>query len=104
MAIRSFSFDNADPAAFARAFTAALQGRELGRILSLTATPQSLVIKMSKLGTSELTYAVTQAADGRRTATLNHEKIALAHRAFRSEIERKLGKVLASCGASLVTD
>jgi hypothetical protein len=104
LSIRSFTFQNSDTSAFAQAFSKALGGRELGKILSVSATTDTLVITMSKLGTSRLKYVVTHQADGRHTAKLQDESIALTHRAFRAEIERKLTRVLESCGASCVVD
>ena len=65
----------------------------------------AIVVCFSKFGKSELTYDVTSAAksgpDGPLQARLVNEKIALAHRAFRSDIEGKLKKVLLACGAKV---
>jgi hypothetical protein len=103
LAIRSFSFQNVDTNVFAQNFSNALKGRELGKIVSLSASQDVITITLAKLGTSELRYSVVKQTDGTRVATLTQEKIALTHRAFRSDIEQKLMRILEKCGATPVT-
>lgn len=89
----------------------AISGRELGKIVSFEAPPESscapgsgfaLKVVISKVGTSYLNFQITPMASGSGfLARLESEKIALAHRPFRSDIESKLARVLTSCGATV---
>jgi hypothetical protein len=105
MTIKTIAFTQKSSQEFVSQVSALLAGRELGKIVSLTAQGNAIVVCFSKFGKSELTYDVAGApnsgSSGIMTATLVSEKIALAHRAFRSDIEGKLKKVLIACGAKL---
>jgi hypothetical protein len=105
MTIKTIAFTQKSSQEFVSQVSAQLAGRELGKIVSLAAQGNAIVVCFSKFGKSELTYDVAVAANsgssGIMTATLISEKIALAHRAFRSNIEGKLKKVLIACGAKL---
>ncbi len=80
-----------------------LSGRELGKIVSFEVKGDELIVQISKLGKSVLAYGVEKTEHSGFVARLKSEKIALAHRAFRSEIESKLSKVLKECGAEVST-
>lgn len=105
MTIKTIEIPSKSAQDFVHQVSSQLAGRELGKIVSLTAPGNAIVVCFSKFGKSELTYDVTSAAksgpDGPLQARLVNEKIALAHRAFRTDIEGKLKKVLLACGAKV---
>ena len=105
MTIKTIAFTQKSSQEFVSQVSSQLAGRELGKIVTIAAHANTIVVCFSKFGKSELTYDVAGAPDsggsGLIAATLVSEKIALAHRAFRSDIEGKLKKVLIACGAKL---
>lgn len=96
--MKAFDVTNKTPADFLASIEGALKGRTLGEIVSMRRDGKDVVIVFSRLGTSEVRYSVAE-RDGGFRCEKTSEKIALAHRAFRGEIERKLGKVLEKLGA-----
>lgn len=98
--IKSFQVQNATPEEFITKITDALAGRELGKIASMTLAGENVLVTFSKLGKSEVTFALKKESN---QFTCNHlsEKIALTHRALRGDIEGKLAKVLESVGATV---
>jgi hypothetical protein len=96
--MKAFEVQNQSPGDFLTAVHNALNGRSLGSIASVKRDGSDVVVAFSKLGSSEVRYRVTE-RDGGFRCEKTSEKIALAHRAFRGEIEGKLGKVLEKLGA-----
>jgi hypothetical protein len=99
--MKSFGMQSGTHSEFVGKVTESLQGRELGKIVSLEATPQEVIVTFSKLGTSEIVYTCSAASAGGFHATLKGEKIAFTHRAFRSDMESKLAKVMEKLGATV---
>jgi hypothetical protein len=77
---------------------AAIEGREIAKIVSFKGSPSEIVVIFSKLGTTEIKYEVKPDGQG-FAATLKSEKIALAHRPFKADIESKLMGVMERIGA-----
>jgi hypothetical protein len=75
--------------------------RKLADLLDFSVIPGSLIVKISKLGTSELSFTEKAAANGIEY-TLTGEKIALAHRAFKSEVTEKIIKIVEKAGGTVV--
>ncbi len=99
--MKSFEIDGESPAVFVARVTDALRGRALGSIASFTVDGDDVVLTFDRLGKSEVRFATSAMGRGFR-ATRASEKIALAHRPFREEMEKKLGKVVAAAGARVV--
>ncbi|MBM4252652.1 MAG: hypothetical protein FJ146_11825 [Deltaproteobacteria bacterium] len=80
---------------------AALGQRKLADLLDFSVSPGSLIVKISKLGTSELSFTEKPVASGLEY-TLTGEKIALAHRAFKGEVTEKIIKIVEKAGGTVV--
>lgn len=101
MGIQKIQLWNTTLSQFVSQVSDALHGRELGKIVSVNVNGSTLAVSFQKLGRSELEFEFQGNAGQKLIGTLKHEKIALAHRAFRGDIEKKLSKVLVACGAEL---
>lgn len=99
MAIQKFQVLST-PATFVENVMKELSGRPLGNIVQLKFHSSTIMVHFSKLGTSELQYKVVEQDRGFQ-AELQKESIAFTHKAFRTEIEKKLSKVLERCGAQM---
>lgn len=98
--IKSFSVSSGTANDFIKKVTDSLSGRELGKIASVSLSGENVVIKFSKLGTSEVIFNLNKDTNGFK-CTHQSEKIAFTHKAFRSDIEGKLSKVLELNGAKV---
>ena len=78
-----------------------LNGRKLGDLVSLEAKGSELVVKISKAGTSTLTFA-SSANDGGLQFNKTGEKIALTHRMFKDEVTSKFQQVVENAGGKVV--
>lgn len=96
--MQSFEVPGMDPEAFVAKVREELSGRELGEIVSLELEGEELVVRFSRMGTSELRYALKM-VDGGFNAHLAHERIALLHGAFRQTFEDKFEQIIAHVGA-----
>lgn len=96
--MQSFEVPSGSPESFARAMQDAMKGRALGSMTTITVEGDELVLTVSRLGTSEVRFRTTPSGTGFR-AIPSGEKIALPHRVFRDEMQRKLEKVLVTAGA-----
>ena len=99
-------FTETDPANVLEAIKAAMAGRKLGDIVDFTLEGQQLLVTISKMGTSTLTFhqetnAGKSSAAGGLTYNLAKEKIAFTHKAFKSEVERKIVQVIEQAGGSV---
>lgn len=97
--IKSFS-SSLSPTEFVTKATEALAGRELGKIVSMELQEAEMIILFKKLGTSKVFFSLTKDNSG-FTCEHKDEKIALTHKALRSDIEAKLAKVLESIGTQV---
>lgn len=98
--MKSIELEAQAPQAFIQSVRAALEGREIGKIASFRVSDTEIAVVFSKLGTTELVYEVKPKGSG-FVATLKSEKVAFAHRAFRTDIEAKLRKIMEKCGAKV---
>ena len=78
-----------------------LSGRSLGDLVSIEDLGNSMVMKISKLGTSSLTFSRAE-SDKEVTYTLTDEKIAFAHRAFKDDVKEKLVHVVEKAGGKML--
>jgi len=76
----------------------ALEGRDLGEIVSFKLSGNELFVTFSKLGKSELKYVIEGGTEGFK-AKLIAEKIALTHRPLKSDITARLARVMEKQGA-----
>ena len=98
--IKSFSVQTGSANEFVKKVADSLTGRELGKIASVTLDGETVVITFSKLGKSEVIYSLNNDTSGFKCVHKS-EKISFAHKAFRSDIEDKLSKVLELNGAKV---
>jgi hypothetical protein len=101
--IKSFSVPSANVQEFVGKVSQAMEGRDLGKIVSLKVEGQVLTVVFSKLGTSQVVFDIANQGGGFECVHKS-EKIAIAHKALRSDIEGKLAKVLESQGAQIKQD
>ena len=78
-----------------------LAGRKLGKMVSLHSTGDGLEVKISKLGTSTLTFASIQSDSG-LTLELGQQKIAFSHKGFKQEVLEKINAIIESCGGQVL--
>ncbi len=78
----------------------ALSGRSLGQMVTLDLEGTQLVVRLSKMGTTELKYDVVPQGAG-FVANLTQERVAPFHAPFRADFEHKLEQVLQDLGADL---
>ncbi len=98
--IKSFSVQSESAIDFVKKVTDSLSGRELGKIASVSLFGEDLVITFSKLGKSEVIFNLNKNENGFHCIHKS-EKISFTHKAFRSDIEGKLSKVLELYGAKV---
>lgn len=79
----------------------AMAGRGLGDLVSLQDEGQSILLKISKLGTSVLTFSRSESSDGVEL-NLTSEKIAFAHKAFKDDVKQKFGQVITKAGGTIL--
>jgi hypothetical protein len=98
--IKSFSVQSGSANDFVKKVTNSLSERELGKIASLSLSGEDVIITFSKLGKSEVIFSLNNDESGFKCIHKS-EKISFAHKAFRSDIEEKLSKVLELNGAEV---
>jgi hypothetical protein len=98
--IKSFLVHSGSAYDFVKKVTDSLMGRELGKIASLSLSGENLIITFSKLGRSEVIFSLNKNENGFQCIHKS-EKISFTHKAFRSDIEGKLSKVLELNGAKV---
>ena len=99
--MKSISMPVGDATGFVQKISDSLASRELGKIVSLSTKGNEILVKFSKLGTSEIKYRCAPSEKGGFVATLESEKIAFAHKVFRNDIEAKLASVMSKHGATI---
>lgn len=93
-------FPQKDPKEVLSAMQKVLSGRELGNLVSLSLSGQELVVTISKLGTSTITFG-SAALGGGLEFTLKNEKIAFAHRPFKDEVMKKFEHLIEQAGGKV---
>jgi hypothetical protein len=78
-----------------------MDGRALGQIVSVHEEGGSLVVKISKLGTSTLQFDRSEQGND-LIFTLAVEKIAFAHKAFKDEVKSKFVHVIEKSGGKVL--
>ena len=96
-----FRFPKQDGKAIVKAIEQALGGRSLADMVKFDASPTNLIVTISKLGTSTLTFSRTDAGNEVEYA-LKEEKIAFTHKAFKDDVTQKLLNVIEKAGGKLV--
>ncbi|APJ03459.1 hypothetical protein [Silvanigrella aquatica] len=96
--IKEFSVSASSANDFVKKVTDSLSTRELGKIASISLSGENVIICFSKLGKSEVIFTLKSTENGFQCIHKS-EKISFTHKAFRSDIENKLSKVLESNGA-----
>lgn len=97
----NISFKEKDPAAVIKKIEGAMGGRKLADMVSFELNGSLLRIVISKLGKSFLDFNVKQDAAG-TNFMLTSEKIAMTHKAFKSEVTEKIVKVIEQAGGKVV--
>ncbi len=98
--MKRFNVPEGNPESFVDRVRQALAGRSLGQIVDLAVEGGQIVVRLRKMGTTELRYDTRPEGDG-FVATLAAERVAPFHAPFRADFEHKLEHVLESVGASL---
>ena len=75
----------------------AMGGRDLAKIVDLQVTGGELIVTISQLGTSKLTFKEKEEPDS-LIYTLASEKIALAHRPSKNMVTKKILSVIEKAG------
>jgi len=95
--MRSFEVPGSDADAFVARVRSELAGTDLSRVVHLERRGTQLIVRFSRLGTSELRYDLVEDGDGFR-ARLTGERIALMHVAFRDAFDRNFERLIARVG------
>lgn len=99
--MKSFEVSDCGVDEFVRRLTGALENRELGKIVSFKKEGNAMVVTISKLGTTEQRYKIDPLGAQGFRGTLANEKLALAHRPFKSEFESKIVSAMEKLGAKV---
>lgn len=94
-----FGLDNAE--SVVTAINGALSGRRLGELVKLTASGNDLVLTISKLGTSTLTFS-GKPKDKGMEFNLSSEKIAFTHKPMKEDFKEKISKAIAQAGGKIL--
>jgi hypothetical protein len=92
-----FFFPNNDTDSVIGDLKKSLSGRKLGEMVAIDKDGKDVVVKISKLGTSTITFSPKQATGGQEWS-LKSEKIALSHRAFKDDVLAKLNSIVEGIG------
>lgn len=93
-------FPKTDTQAIVTSIHEAMGDRQLAKIVSIDLEDDDLVVTISKVGTSTLTFGKKSATGGTQFV-LKKEKIALAHRAFKDEVKQKIFQVIEQAGGTV---
>lgn len=99
MAMKVF-FEQKDRNKILTSIKDAMGGRKLAELVKFDVKPGSLMVTISKMGTSSLNFAEKEVAKGIEYH-LESEKIALTHRAFKDEVTQKIIQVIKSAGGQV---
>ena len=78
----------------------AMGDRALSEMVDLSIEKSQMIITISKLGTSTLTFA-KEVNDDRVLFVMTSEKIAFTHRAFKGEVTDALMKIVKKAGGTV---
>ncbi|NRA64053.1 MAG: hypothetical protein HRU19_06185 [Pseudobacteriovorax sp.] len=93
-------FPEKNPDSIVSSLETAMGDRALSKIVSFSQKNEQLIVTLSKLGTSTLSFDRSESADG-TTYTLAKEKIALSHRPLKSDVTGKIIKVVERAGGTV---
>lgn len=93
-------FPEKNPDTIVNALREAMGGRQLAKMVSFDVKSTEMVVTISKLGTSTLTFDKKDIAEGCEFS-LTREKIALAHKAMKNEVKDKILKVVEKAGGKI---
>ncbi len=94
-------FSEKDPKKIITKIKETMGDRKLGQMVDFIQEGNDVVVTISKMGTSKLTFAHKTAGEGSEL-TLASEKIALAHKAFKDEVKEKIIAVIQKAGGTVV--
>lgn len=98
--MKKFSVGDRGPKEFVDGVNDKLSGGSLGEIASVDLEGDTLAVRFSQMGTTELFYAVTEQGGG-FTAELAEERVAPFHAPFRAEFEKKFAEIMTDLGADV---
>lgn len=93
-------FPETDPQKIVGSLKKALEGRELGDIVSFSLENKNITVTISKFGTTVLQFMHKGAAKGSEYE-LTSEKIAFTHRAFVGQVKDSFAKVVSKAGGQM---
>ncbi len=99
--MRSFSVAHSSPHSFVERVRSILAEKGLDDIVSVQLAGGTLVVRFSRLGTSELRFAVKESDDGFAAEFLGL-RVAPLHAPFRGAFEARFEEVLDGVGARLL--
>lgn len=94
------SFPKQESKKIISAIKKAMGDRALSEIVDLSIEKSQMIITISKLGTSTLTFA-KEVNDDRVLFVMTSEKIAFTHRAFKGEVTDALMKIVKKAGGTV---
>ncbi len=95
--MRSFEVPEVDPDTFVERVRGELAGTDLSDVVRIEHLGDQLVVRFTRMGTSELRYDLLEDGDGFR-ARLVHERIALMHIPFRDAFDRNFERLISRVG------
>ena len=96
-----FRFPKQDGKSIVKLIETALGGRSLAELVKFESSPTNLVVTISKLGTSTLTFGRSEVGQ-EVEYVLKEEKIAFTHKAFKEDVTQKLLNIIEKAGGKLV--
>ncbi len=90
-------FSEKDPEKILKSLDEAMGDRALSKIVSFHLSGNTLTVKLSKLGTSTLEFKQELKDEGSQFLQTK-EKIALSHKALKSEVTSKIIRVIKKAG------
>lgn len=94
------SFPKQESKKIISAIKKAMGDRALSEMVDLSIEKSQMIITISKLGTSTLTFA-KEVNDDRVLFVMTSEKIAFTHRAFKGEVTDALMKIVKKAGGTV---
>ncbi len=94
------SFPKQESKKIISAIKKAMGDRALSEMVDLSIEKSQMIITISKLGTSTLTFA-KEVNDDRVFFVMTGEKIAFTHRAFKGEVTDALMKIIKKAGVTV---
>ncbi|RHX93928.1 hypothetical protein DLM76_13165 [Leptospira yasudae] len=101
--MKSIRLAEDSPEHFLKKVQKALNGKELGKIVSFQLEEEKLTIRFAGLGESRIWYSIRKSQTGYEAVKLK-EKIAFTHIAFRSGIESELRSLMERFGAEITDE